>query len=367
MVAGLGPQAGDRLLAEVARRLVGQVPPGSLAARLGDDEFAVVPPPGSSPEEVRHLAARLAEALRAPHVVPGTATQSSAMLVSPATLGVSHSGRRRVTAGDLLREADEALIRARGTGARFQVFEGDPLQVRRAAERRVREAIDHDRLRLLYQPIVDFAGGRPAGAEALLRLAEGDRLVPPGLFLDIAERTGLVTELDAWVVEQAIAQLSDWSELWLSINLSARTLAGPEVPRRLIEAVKRGELARDRLRVELKEPGFTGVSRPAESALRNLLANGVQVGLEGYGTSRSATDVIEHFPIHFVKIDQSATGGEGATLQSMIDSAHSHKIQVIAEGIESPRQARRLREYGCDFAQGFHFGRPGEPSRIVRG
>ena len=260
---------------------------------------------------------------------------------------------------------------------RYQVFEGDPAQVRRTAEQRVRGAIEHDRLRLLFQPIVDLTGGRPAGAEALLRLAEGDRLVPPGLFLDVAERAGLAVDLDAWVVEEAIAQLRHWSEQteqvepggapWLSINLAARTPADQRVPRRLVEAVKRGELPRERLRVELTAAHFTGATPATESAVRNLQVNGVQVGLQGYGTDPAAAEVTDRFPLDFVKIDPSAAAGPDVTVRQLIDTAHSRKIQVIAERIESPRQARRLREYGSDFAQGFHFGRPGEPTRIVRG
>jgi diguanylate cyclase (GGDEF)-like protein len=377
---GLGNHVGDRLLVEVARRLVGVVPEGSLTARMGSDEFAVVPPAGIPEADVRRLAIRVAEALRSPYVLPETGE----LLVCPASLGLAISGRRRVTSSDLLREADIALNGAKDSGRdRYLVFDDDlraGTEVRRAAEQRLRQAIEHDRMTLLYQPIVDFSNGRTVGAEMLLRLTDaeaGDRLLPPDLFMDIAEQTGVVVELDSWVVDQAIARLAAWRDRpdrpWLAVNVSAASMQHGLIARRLVEAVKRGELSRDAIRIELREHSFAGALPSAEAALKHLLSGGIRVGVDDFGTGYSALAYLPNYDLDFIKIDRSFVCSVGedrrgdAVIQAMVDVAHARGMRVIAEGVESTRQARRLRELGCDFAQGFHFGRPGEAARIVRG
>ena len=378
----LGHQVGDRLLIEVARRLVAVVPEGSVTARMGGDEFVVVPPLGGTGDEVRRLAGSIVEALRAPYVLPETGE----LLICPASLGVARSEGRRVTGHDLLREADIALYRAKDSGRdQFVVFDEAlkaRTRTRQRAERRLRTALEEDRLVMQYQPIVDFSNGRVIGAEALVRLhdaEDGDRLVSPDLFLDIAEQTGLVVEIDCWVIETAIQQLMRWTGLggevcpWLAINLSARSLEHPRVVRRLIEAVKRGEVDRDRIKIELTEQSFIGTLPGVDAGVRQLIASGIAVGIDDFGTGYSALAYLQHFDLDFMKIDRAfvTSVGEGprgdAVVTAIVDLAHAHGMRVIAEGVESGRQARRLREIGCDFAQGFHFGRPGEADRIVRG
>jgi diguanylate cyclase (GGDEF)-like protein len=387
----LGHQVGDRLLIEVARRLVAVVPELSVTARMGGDEFVVVPPPGVNAADVARLAAGMVDALRAPYVLPETGE----LLVCPASIGIAMSARRQVTAHDLLREADIALYQAKDGGRDRYVIFDEALrartQVRVRAERHLREALQEGRLVMEYQPVIDFANGRLAGAEALVRLhdtdEDGGRLVPPDLFMDIAEQTGLVVEVDCWVIEEAIAQLAQWGghsehareygdpgELpWLAINLSARSMEHPRVIRRLLEAVKRGEVGRDRLKVELTEQSFIGSLPGVEAALRQLVAAGIQIGIDDFGTGYSALAYLQNFDLGFMKIDRSFVASVGdnprgdAVVTAIVDLAHAHGMMVIAEGVETGRQARRLREIGCDFAQGYHFGRPGAPSRITPG
>jgi diguanylate cyclase (GGDEF)-like protein len=379
----LGHQVGDRLLIEVARRLVAVVPKGSVTARMGGDEFVVVPPAGAGEPDVRRLASSIVEALRAPYVLPETGE----MLICPASLGVAMSERRRVSGHDLLREADIALYRAKDAGRDRYVIFDEALKARtrtrQRAERRLRAALEEDRLVMQYQPVVDFSNGRVIGAEGLVRLHDSedpstDRLIAPELFLDIAEQTGLVVEIDCWVIEAAIEQLTRWARPgeagpWLAINLSARSMEHPRVIRRLIEAVKRGEVDRDRIKIELTERSFIGSLPGVDAGVRQLIANGVGVGIDDFGTGYSALAYLQHFDLDFMKIDRSfvSSVGEGprgdAVVTAIVDLAHAHGMRVIAEGVESGRQARRLREIGCDFAQGFHFGRPGEADRIVRG
>jgi len=145
------------------------------------------------------------------------------------------------------------------------------------------------------------------------------------------------------------------------------------VVRRLIEAVKRGEVDRDRIKIELTEQSFIGTLPGVDAGVRQLIASGIAVGIDDFGTGYSALAYLQHFDLDFMKIDRAfvTSVGEGprgdAVVTAIVDLAHAHGMRVIAEGVESGRQARRLREIGCDFAQGFHFGRPGEADRIVRG
>jgi diguanylate cyclase (GGDEF)-like protein len=382
----LGHQLGDRLLIEVARRLVAVVPEGSVTARMGGDEFVVVPPAGVVAEDVHRLAASVVEALRAPYVLPETGE----LLICPASLGVAMSQGRRVSGHDLLREADIALYRAKDSGRdQFVVFDEAlkaRTKARQRAERRLRTALEEDRLEMQFQPVIDFTSGSVVGAEGLVRLYDGDggsdstgQVIDPDLFLDIAEQTGLVVELDCWAIETAIRQLRNWTRRgdetgpWLAINLSARSLEHPRVVRRLVEAVRTGEVDPDRIKIQLTEQSFIGALAGVDAGLYQLLTNNIGVGIDDFGTGYSALAYLQHFDLDFMKIDPSfiTSVGEGprgdAVVTAIVDLAHAHGMRVIAEGVESGRQARRLREIGCDFAQGFHFGRPGEADRIVRG
>jgi diguanylate cyclase (GGDEF)-like protein len=379
----LGHQVGDRLLVEVARRLVAAVPRGSTTARMGGDEFVVIPPVGTSVLEVRKLAESMIAQLRAPYVLPG----SGEMLVCPASLGIAGTEGRPIGVTDLLREADIALYRAKDAGRdRFVLFD-DGLRARvlsrQRAERRLREALEQDLLVLEYQPIVDFVGGRIVGAEALIRMkdVDGGKLLGPDMFIDVAEDTGLVVEVDSWVIEAAIAQVAAWGDRigndgvppWVAINVSPRSMEHPRVVRRLVDAVKDGEVPKDRIKVELTEHSFLGALPGSEASLLSLMAAGVPVGIDDFGTGYSAMAYLQRFDLDFMKIDRSFVANVGqaeradAVVTAIVDLAHAHGMRVTAEGVETTRQARRLREIGCDYAQGYHFGRPGPPGRIVRG
>lgn len=387
----LGHQVGDRLLVEVARRLVAVVPAGSVTARMGGDEFVVVPPLNTSEADVQVLAGAVVEALRAPYVLP----ESGEMLLCPVSIGIASARRRPVSVTELLRDADIALYRAKDAGGdRFIRFDDDlraRALSRQRAERRVREALDQDLLVLEYQPIVDFVDGRVVGAEALLRIRDPENggLIRPDMFMDVAEDTGLVVELDSWVIDAAIAQVARWSPRrsdgrraqaadpaqlplpWLAVNVSARSVAHPRVVARLLDAVTRGELPPDRIKIELTEHSFLGALPGGEASLRSLMAAGVPVGIDDFGTGYSALAYLPRFDLDFMKIDRSFVSDVGqderadAVVTAIVDLAHAHGMAVTAEGVETERQARRLREIGCDYAQGYHFGRPGEPDRII--
>jgi len=379
----LGHQVGDRLLVEVARRLAGVVPEGSTTARMGGDEFVVVPRPGLGWLQVRRLAQAIVDALRVPYVLP----DSGEMLVCPVSIGVTSTSGRRVSAHELLSEADLALYRAKDSGRdRFVVFD-DALraraQTRHRAERTLRSALEDGRLVLLYQPIVDMADHRVVGAEALIRLRDprGEGLLAPETFIEVAEDTGLVVEVDCWVIDTAIAQMFRWvAEAgpgqcvpWLAINVSARSMEHPRVVGRLLDAVKQQLITPDRIKVELTEHSFLGALPGGDSSLRQLIGSGIPVGIDDFGTGYSALAYLQRFDLDFMKIDRSFVAAVGrderadAVATAIVALAHAHGMKVTAEGVETQRQARRLMEIGCDYAQGFHFGRPGEAGRILRG
>jgi diguanylate cyclase (GGDEF)-like protein len=409
----LGHHVGDALLVEVSRRLAGIVPEGTVVARMGGDEFAVLPRPGLDRDQAGRLAQRLVVALRRAYALPG----GTELLTCPVSAGLAARHGRGVGAQELLDEADLALYQAKDSGRdRYVVFD-DTLRARararHLAERMLRAALDGDRLALRFQPIVDLTTGRRVGAEALVRLrdvprpagpraaagvringtADGgaaQRLWLPESFIDVAEETGLVVELDCWVIDHALAQLSRWvhgpgsarsgGPPWLAVNVSARSMESPGVVRRLLDGLAHHRLPPRLLKVELTERSFLGADSAGdsaggaaggsaggaagESALRELIGSGVPVGIDDFGTGYSALAYLQRFELDFMKIDRSfvaAVGQQGradAVVTAIVDLAHAHGMQVTAEGIEHRHQADRLREIGCDLAQGYYFGRP---------
>jgi diguanylate cyclase (GGDEF)-like protein len=377
----LGHQLGDRLLAEVARRLRGVVPEGSITARMGGDEFVVVPPTGLDRLHVRRLAQSVVDALRSPYTLP----ESGEILVCPASLGLTSTSGRDVTADQLLSEADLALYRAKDSGRDRYVVYDDALRARarsrHAAEGLLRSALEQNRLVLQYQPIVGFESGRIVGVEALVRVLDpaGKHLVPPDTFIAVAEDTGLVVELDLWVIDAAIEQIVRWLHgrtpgvvPWVAVNVSARSMEHPRVVRRLLDGMQERGVRPDRMKVELTEHSFLGTLPGGESTLRQLLSSGIPVGIDDFGTGYSAMAYLNRFDLDFMKIDRSFVAEVGqehradAVVTAIVDLAHAHGMQVTAEGVETQRQARRLREIGCDFAQGYHFGRPMDADRLLR-
>ncbi len=378
----LGHQVGDRLLVDAAKRLQRVVPPDSLTARMGGDEFVVVPPPGLGEHELRAIAQQIVDALRMPYSLGG----GGEVLFCPVSVGVTSTAGRQVDVDALLSEADLALYRAKDTGRdRYVVFD-DALR-RRARERHraeqlLRAALDEDRLLLQYQPIVDFTHGRVVGAEALVRMRseDGATLLPPDTFIDVAEDIGLVVELDCWVLETALSQLARWLQNapqaqvpWLAVNVSPRSMEHPRIVRTLLDGLRMRALPPHLIKVELTESSFLSSLPGGEMALRQLIRSQIPVGIDDFGTGYSALAYLTRFDLDFMKIDRSFVSSVGqdsradAVAEAIVALAHAHGMKVTAEGIETPRQARRLREIGCDFAQGYHFGRPGDASRILRG
>jgi diguanylate cyclase (GGDEF)-like protein len=372
----LGHQVGDALLADVAGRLMTSCPGGSLVARLGGDEFAVLLPRLASPGEAAEVAERVVQACRTPFDLNG----GSHSVVCTATVGIAVAGSPDHDPGELFREADLALYQAKEAGRNTVALFDDTM--RAAVEARVRtedvlrSALDAERLAVVYQPLVCLRTGAVVGVEALGRVIDAE-LGPlsPAVFIRVAEETGLVVPFDHWVLERAARLAARWRSRTpsgepqfaphVAVNFSARTLEQPDVAAVVAGALERCSAPGSRLHVEITEHSLLDRGTAVRRELRELRRLGVSVGMDDFGTGWSAMAYLTGLQLQFMKIDRSfvvriAEGDDraDAVVQAIVDLGHAHGLTVVAEGVETERQAQRLRDMGCDQAQGWWFARP---------
>jgi diguanylate cyclase (GGDEF)-like protein/PAS domain S-box-containing protein len=373
----LGHQVGDALLVEIAGRLETVTRAETTVARLGGDEFVVLVEGLRAPEDVHVIAERLLGTLRRPYALGPTAEA----LVATVSLGISVAASPDRTHLDLYREADLALYRAKDAGRDQYALFDDALRARADArlesETLLRRALADDRLVALLQPIVDLGDGRVHAAEGLARIeTEDGRLVMPLDFIDVAEETGLIVEVDSRMVERvaaAYAALSHADRATLrtvTTNVSARSLEDPAFVDRVRRALSWYGVPGSAMRVELTERSLLTTSPLVRESLDRLAALGVQVGLDDFGTGYSALAYLQRFALQFLKIDRSFVSRLGmsarddAVVAAVIDLAHAHDLVVVAEGVETAEQLQRLRAMGCDRAQGYLLGRPMRPAAL---
>ncbi|NHC16561.1 putative bifunctional diguanylate cyclase/phosphodiesterase, partial [Motilibacter deserti] len=318
------------------------------------------------------LARRVLEVLRVPYDADGVT------LVPSASVGVSTCSDGQRSAAELFREADLALYRAKENGRdRFALFDAELRQEvdeRLDAEQTLRRALDERRLVLLFQPVVSLLDGTVRAVEALVRIDEPGRgLLPPAAFIEVAEESGLIAELDSQVVEAAVEQVAAWRALGcttrVSVNVSPRTLQLPHYARRLERALTRFPAATGELLIELTERSLLGGSAVVEQSLRRLRELGAHLAVDDFGTGYSALAYLGQFDLNALKIDRSFVARLGtrqgdAVVAAVIDLAHAHDLIVVAEGVETYGQAALLRAMGCDRAQGYLFGRPMPAERV---
>jgi diguanylate cyclase (GGDEF)-like protein len=389
----LGHAVGDDLLVEVARRLERVMRSADMVARLGGDEFVVLAEEVAGVDEALTLARRLREAIAAPIRVgagqPVVVTASVGIALSaPGADGGDDSadGSPAVaaTTSSLLWDADVAMYRAKDTGRdRVQLFE-DGLRAgsldRFRSEAMLRHALDHDRLRLHYQPLVDLDSGALAGAEALVRLHDPDRgLIDPAEFIPVAEETGLIVPLGAWVVAEAAAQAAAWRELQpldappiiVSINLSGRQLSAPGFGVEVAAAITRSGADASHLCFEVTENTLLDATGSGVAALEGLKELGVRLAIDDFGTGHSSLTWLRHLPADFLKVDRAfVTGlgtdpGDTAIVRAVLDLGEALGLTTVAEGVETPEQLAMLRDFGCNWAQGFHLAHPGPPETVT--
>jgi diguanylate cyclase (GGDEF)-like protein/PAS domain S-box-containing protein len=366
----LGHGVGDEFLVTVAQRILKQVRPGDTVGRLGGDEFAIL----VEDLEGEHLAVAMAErlqvALRKPYLVGGTEVNSSA------SIGITFSSIGYDTPGDVLRDADIAMYRAKAGGrARYAVFDAslrahiaDQLHL----ERDLRRAIEGDELFLAYQPIYDLGSGKINSFEALLRWNHPERgLVGPDVFIPIAEESGLIGTLTELVLTRACRQLKAWqtvaetaSKLRMQVNVSGTDLCRLALVSHVTRALLTNGLEPWQLTLEITESMLMKRLDSALETMTQLRELGVGLSVDDFGTGYSSLSYLSTLPITSLKIDRSFVQRlqdgtrNSEVVKAIVTLGHSLGRAVIAEGIESPAQLSKLRELGCGFGQGYLLARP---------
>ena len=362
----LGHGAGDRLLREVGARLRGCLREHDTVGRLGGDEFAILAE-DTDLDTARMLAQRVLTALGAPFPLVG------GQVTIRASIGIALDNQLDLDEAQLLRNADIAMYvaKSRGKGI-YEVFQGSMLRSvrdRHDVHAALEGAIERRELVVHYQPIVDLHSGRVAGAEALVRWPRPDRgLVPPAEFIPLAEETGLVVELDRFVLRQACRQMAGWNAdagpLLLHVNLSAHHLLRSDLAASVAAALGDSGLPPDCLALEITESVLMHDLELAIVRLHELKGLGVHLAIDDFGTGYSSLAYLRRFPIDALKIDKAFVDGvaggpqESAVARAIIALAGTLHLDTVAEGVEHPEQAAALAELGCHLAQGFHFSRP---------
>jgi diguanylate cyclase (GGDEF)-like protein/PAS domain S-box-containing protein len=364
----LGHARGDQLLRAVATRICGLMRPSDTAARLGGDEFALLVETADREQDPTDIAKRLMDAIALPFSIAGRELRVTA------SLGVATwSGPSDVE--DLLRNADTAMYAAKADGkASIRLFEPDMHS--RVLERleltgELRTALDCEQFELDYQPIVELESGELAGVEALVRWRHPSRArLNPNQFIGLAEETGLIVPLGLWVLETACEQLRAWHgvfpgrPLQLSVNVSTRQLRERDFVDSVAGVLDRTGLAPESLALEITESLLLDERDDVVDQLIGLKALGVRIAVDDFGTGYSPLSQLRNLPIDILKIDRSFIDGieqdqgKEQLLRGIVNLGDSLLLDVIAEGIEEPEQAERLRGMRLPLVQGFLFHRP---------
>jgi diguanylate cyclase (GGDEF)-like protein/PAS domain S-box-containing protein len=373
-----GHRAGDALLVEVANRLTTTAREGTVVARFGGDEFAVLLTDPDAADHAVIVAQRVLAALSAAPVSVPTSTGSTASIAVTGSLGVAYADLIGTTSPDvtavaeeLYRQADVALYEAKGNGRdQLAVFDSETAERQRrrvATETMVRDAIAGRRVVAFGQPIFDVRSGQQVGYEALARIVRpnGD-VVLPGVFLPPARDVGLQSAIDLIILEQVLVEIESSTDDTGSVhvNVSAETLAEQHWWDLVSDSLTRCPHVASRLFVELTEQTLLTAPSDAAATVDRLREAGVKVGLDDFGTGYSALSTLQNIGVDFLKLDKSLVDGIGLSsradtlAEALITLAHALGLDVIAEGVSMPEQLDQLRGFGCDQAQGFLLGIP---------
>jgi len=359
----LGHPAGDTLLVEAGRRVI-EAARGHFVARLGGDEFVVLQTVGEDRNAIDRLARAILEMMAQPLTIDGNE------LVPSTSIGIAIAPQDGTAGETLLRNADLALYRAkeagRGTFAFFEESLNESAQQRRQLESDLRLAVEHGEFELHYQPLFDLEQNRICSFEALIRWNHPKRgQISPAEFVPIAEDTGLIVPIGAWVVREACAQAAQWPEdVRVAVNVSPVQFHRGALHETILSALAASGLAPDRLEVEITESIFLEGSDATLKLLHSLRSLGVRVALDDFGTGYSSLSYLQSFPFDKLKIDRSfiqnllTREGASAIVRAITELAHALNIETTAEGVEETAQLVELRAHGCSSVQGFLFAEP---------
>jgi diguanylate cyclase (GGDEF)-like protein len=366
----LGHSAGDEVLRIVADRLLGAVPQEAMVARLSGDEYVVLDPTTRSLSSASALAERLLSVFREPIALP----QGDVFVT--ASIGVSSIDSMAAKPEDVLRHADTAMYRAKDSGRNCMAFYDESMHERIAhrlsVETALYRALDRRELRLFHQPILDLDTGEVVGFEALMRWQQGDgTIVSPAEFIPIAEDTGTIIPIGAWALLEALTQLRRWIDdgvcsptATMSVNVSPRQLADPNLPAVVNEALARSGVDPSLLWIEITESVMISEPELALATLQKMKALGVRVALDDFGTGYSSLSLLQRFPLQRIKIDRAFVQGvadnpsDRALVRTIVAMGTSLGLDLVAEGVESLHQMQVLHELGCKKAQGYLISHP---------
>ncbi|HEY0224211.1 MAG TPA: EAL domain-containing protein [Pseudolabrys sp.] len=358
----LGHPVGDELIRKVTLRLSRALRGGDLVARLGGDEFAVISSIGDDTVKMMALAQRLIAAICAPYAIGGQ------NIVIGASIGIAVIGRDCAGSADIMRFADMALYRAKNEGRnRACIYDAEmdaDLSVRKLLENDLREAIETDQLKLMYQPIVNKSGETMVGVEALCRWTHPTRgEISPAEFIQAAEHSGLIIELGAWVLRRACIDGLAWPELTVSVNVSPLQFRRSDFVDVVENILAQTRFDPARLELEITESVLLGNVDTAEGAMLKIKALGVRLALDDFGTGYSSLLYLRRFPFDKLKIDRSFVASiekaadAAAIVHAVVSLGRGLGMKVTAEGVETADQQLFLRAAGVHSMQGYRFGR----------
>jgi diguanylate cyclase (GGDEF)-like protein len=378
---GLGHEAGDRLLRTVADRLLDATRGSDMVARLGGDEFAILLKGVRDHADAVTVAERVASSLDKPLGIGSTEVRVGA------SIGIAF-GMKDTTADDLLRQADVAMYSAKHGGkGRHVTFEES--MHRAALERLVLEsdlrwALERGELELHYQPVVQIATRRIVGAEALLRWRHPERgLLAPGVFIPLAESTGLILPIGTWALNEACRQLAIWratslggaddrrAEFKIGVNISVWQIQQPDMCEVVRSALRDAGLPASNLTLEITESVMLRETDSTLARLQDLKALGLTLAVDDFGTGYSSLSYLQRFPIDVLKIDKAfvdavGSGTDNALTRAIVALGTALGLRMVAEGIERAEQVEGLRFLGCGFGQGYFFSPPVPAAEFAR-
>jgi diguanylate cyclase (GGDEF)-like protein/PAS domain S-box-containing protein len=366
----LGHGVGDQLLVTLTDRIKQCLRHEDTLARLSGDEFAILIEDVRHEDDARQLATRVLEQLKEPFILDRREVYASV------SIGIALSGPGHTGPDDLLRDADQAMYRAKANGkARCEIYDetmNEQVIERLALETSMRRSIERNELRVYYQPIVRLDNATVAGFEALVRWEHPERgIISPADFIPLAEETGMIVPIGLWVLEEACRQVQVWRDercpgrgLMLSVNVSARQFQSPDLVETIAAAIERSGIDPRYLKLELTESMVMHDVERTIQRLHQLKALNLELSIDDFGTGYSSLAYLRRFPISVLKVDKSFVHRIGtdrqdeAIVRSIVTLARDLGMQVVAEGIETADQLDVLVGLGCDYGQGYYFSRP---------